>query len=212
MTESHREGQGCHPDSGAQRIPMRTTAREPSRLPADRSVPRARHGRRKGWRRSAYRNAGRDPTAEQTAWQVLSLAQGGYVRLQGELPEFTDAGEQGGRPHPEPEFRPHVPRRSAAQEVSLIFRRGLGYFLKVKLDACLQRRLDFSEGRSEDRDVEVHADRFPGVPGTERVATQIQRAPLTVAPGFGGQLRHLGRLPHRLDRGPGRGLLPVETT
>lgn len=207
MWTTRRESPGHRTASGTGGFPLHPAAGQPSLLP---KAEEASTGGRSRRRRTRQRGIGGHPPAERAAARPVPLADDRQIGLQREPVESANADGQPVRPNPEAELRAHEPWRSTSQEVSPVLRRGLGYFLKVQLDPGLQRGLDLHQQGSGNRDVEIHADRFPRVPGTERIAAQVQGDRLSVEPGFVGQLGHLGRLPHWLDPETGRGSL--ETT
>lgn len=66
------------------------------------------------------------------------------------------------------------PRGLARQEVALFVRRQLGNPLQVNFDTDGKRILDFVERRTECRNIQVNADRFPSVTVAVRIAPEVK--------------------------------------
>lgn len=81
---------------------------------------------------------------------------------------------QTGQPRNYRQLGPHVPRSPSGEQAPLLLRRQLGYTFQVHLDARLQGRHDLLGRTTEDRDIEVDANRFPTLPVSVRKASERQ--------------------------------------
>ena len=173
------ESPRSHSHIGGQRLSLRPADWQPSTI--HRHGPwtdSARHDCRKGERRHHEADARVDQATIRSGWARVSISLGadGYWRrgLQDKPTKSTVVVTKALPRHQCGHPGAHMPRRSAAQEASLLVRWHLPNAFQIKFNAGSQRRLRILERCAVGGDIEIRTDRMPLLATLSSVTSQCE--------------------------------------
>ena len=175
---SGNEGARCHKGPGEARLRTGPPPGRPSPLrgsgrrtyPDGHRARCARRGHAKGDARCHQAPVG-------ATWRGPSLRMYRSLRVKRKLPCLSCALPEAGHPRHDGQLGSYVPGGPSGKEMPPLLDGQVADPFKVHLDTVDERRLHVIKGGTERCDIEVDADRFPGLAAPVRVTLELQSHP-----------------------------------